>query len=399
MPGKWISEPMSLHKAALHKTQNASLNISNDGSKPDELQLKSTSGRRQSSIDNLHYHVTLYCLKHTNLYNLAGRGLLYLYEQKRIAFCSVPKVGCSFWKRIIRFLNKDFQTKVNRPFDITRHYTHFGPFFTTPRFHLEGFSLLKMKYNLFMFARDPYSRLWSAYLDKLFLPDFWTLGKYIVSRKRNNATTLSMVCGHDVTFEEFLSFIVEYPNIDLHFAPIHTVCNPCSNNFSYIGKQETFVEDAEYIIRKTGLSSLLGKDIFTNTIENEIKSLSEDYLNLRKLGSESVCTNTVHICERLWKVFQLSGYIGFEVPFPSSLLVVTNTKTLQHEFILKAIEAYQTGKRFLKLQKHQKRQSLVNAYKTLPYSLLKKVQNVFNTDFELFDYDKEPKDIYQNINL
>ena len=60
----------------------------------------------------------------------------------------------------------------------------------------------------FMFARDPYTRIWSAYLDKFVLPLFWHTGKEVVKEMRNNATKASLECGHDVTFKEFLFYIL-----------------------------------------------------------------------------------------------------------------------------------------------------------------------------------------------
>ena len=41
----------------------------------------------------------------------------------------------------------------------------------------------------FMVTREPFSRLRSAYLDKLVLPDFWLLlGRNIIKNLRKNAT-------------------------------------------------------------------------------------------------------------------------------------------------------------------------------------------------------------------
>ena len=89
--------------------------------------------------------------------------------------------------------NKDFppgNRNVSRPSDLSRHFIHFGKFETTPRLNLgqKGELLLQKMVNSFMIARDPYSRLWSAYLDKIFLPDFWLyLGRDIVRVERTNA--------------------------------------------------------------------------------------------------------------------------------------------------------------------------------------------------------------------
>ena len=344
-------------------------------------------------------HIAQYCFAHKNLRSDGRKGRIYLYKSEHIAFCEVPKAGCTFWKRIIRFLNKDMPSDdVATPLDISRSYAHFGPFKKTKTFNVASSqaekNLLDMN-NTFMFARDPYSRLWSAYLDKIFLPDFWSFGQNMVRFSRKDPTPLSIKCGYDVTFPEFIRFVVSRLHFDWHFSPVYTICNPCRTNFKYIGKQETFVTDAKYIINKTGIASMIGDGIFTETVENEIKSISEDYLNLVKPWTNTSCDNKTLICEKLWKVFQLNGYIGFKVPFPSSLYNITNRHILEKEFIKHAIKAHQAGKRLHYSWRKQKRQSLVEAYRGLPPEVLQEFQKAYTTDFELFGYDKQPYDIYK----
>lgn len=63
------------------------------------------------------------------------------------------------------------------------------------------------------------------------------------------------------TFEEFLLFLINQNKIgkhfDEHWSPIYRFCTPCSINFTLIAKVETFQRDTEYIIRQTGLETLL----------------------------------------------------------------------------------------------------------------------------------------------
>ena len=299
----------------------------------------------------------------------------------------------------MRFLNHDFPSEnknISRPSDIPRHFTHLGAFRTTPTFRLgqKDESKLQTIKKSFMFARDPYSRLWSAYLDKIFLPDFWNIGQNIVRAERRKPTTLSLLCGLDVTFPEFIDFIIRRENVDWHFAPIHTVCDPCRTKFTFVGKMETFVMDARNIIHETGISSVLGNEIFIDTVINEIKSLTEDYLHLKKSWLKPICNNKTLICEKLWKVFQINGYIGFEIPFPSHLSQITDTELLEKNFIESAVEAYKNGTAFHEQWRRQKRESLVSAFRALSMDSLKAFKVKYKTDFEMFDYEKEPADIF-----
>ena len=54
-----------------------------------------------------------------------------------------------------------------------------------------------------MFTREPYSKLLSGYIDKLFAPNpyFWNvIGRFIIQKFRKYPSLRSLECGHDVTF-------------------------------------------------------------------------------------------------------------------------------------------------------------------------------------------------------
>ena len=140
------------------------------------------------------------------------------------------------------------------------------------------------------------------------------------------------------------------------------------------------------------MGSYFRKDIFDKTVVNEIKMLSEDYLSLTKL--DSICNNRTLICERLWKVFQINGYIGFEIDFPSHLFKFRNSSILAKAFIATAINAHINGKLSHGIWKKQRRESLVNAYRAISMESLKAIIEMYNKDFELFDYDKHPTAIF-----
>ncbi|RUS91637.1 hypothetical protein EGW08_000610, partial [Elysia chlorotica] len=88
-------------------------------------------------------------------------------------YCVVPKAGCTFWKRIFR----SFETKTNPRkedvFNISRASVHDaldggkGSIYSLWRHGMDRFP------TRLLVTRDPYSRLISTYLDKIYLPDFW----------------------------------------------------------------------------------------------------------------------------------------------------------------------------------------------------------------------------------
>ena len=324
-----------------------------------------------------------------------GRFLFY----KQTAYCIVPKAGCTLWKRIFFYLKQDYSNKVTSPLDIPRHFVHKNTTLLNVSNKRLQIRKLKNTQETFMFTRDPYSRVWSAYLDKLFLSDFWLgVGVSVIKSERKDATRHSLVCGDDVTFEEFIRYILSQPKqlfTKNHFAPVHAICDPCSVNFTYIGKLETFKDDVYHILKGTGLNFHLEGDLFNDTASDEIKTLSEDYLGMHKLGRKQMCKNVTLICERLWSVFQMNGYIGYEIPFPSDLLDTSmNINDLKQTFISHAISEHKNGRAVHEFWKTQRRQSLVRAYKELPLELLKQFQAAYEKDLELFGYSESPKDIF-----
>ena len=380
-----------------YKQEEASRDQINSGESWQE-NMSETMKRRKS-------HIQIICQHYTYRTYSRRKGVFFLAKPEHIAYCEVPKVACTFWKRIIRFLNKDHLPKISSPLDIPRGFVHMGKRINTTLIHLENNTkrspeLLNTEKTV-MFTRDPYSRIWSAYLDKLFLPDFWSsVGVPAIKAKRKNATKHSLQCGDDVTFEEFLRHILPQEKrlridpVFAHFTPVHGVCNPCAVNFTYIGKIETFKDDVRYILNDTGLNSLLKMNLFNNTAVSEIKSLSEDYLG-RVTNRNTECKNITVICERLWNVFQINGYIGFEKPFPSDKLrQIKSLRDIKQRFTLLALSEHEKGLTLHKLWKRQRRSSLVKAYKALPADLLQEFQAVYKIDFELFGYSKAPVDIF-----
>lgn len=128
-------------------------------------------------------------------------------------------------------------------------------------------------YTRFIIARHPFERLLSAYRNKLegdmpsaryfqsrkfflgFSQDSTCLqvpfifcvgiGKQIIRSFRPNAATDSLNRGHDVTFLEFIQYLLT-PELSMnyqtnnsfneHWEPIHKLCHPCALKYNVIGE-------------------------------------------------------------------------------------------------------------------------------------------------------------------
>jgi hypothetical protein len=139
-------------------------------------------------------------------------------------------------------------------------------------------------FTKFFFVRHPFERLVSAYLDKLARNNpiyHKILGTVIV---RKNPSRLSMEMGDDVTFPEFVNFIVDEwrdgkRHLDVHWCPVVDLCLPCDMQFHFIGKFETLNQDVDYLLRKFNEIDLVR--LFAGQPKAKTtSSLWKDFMNL-----------------------------------------------------------------------------------------------------------------------
>ncbi|XP_046554987.1 carbohydrate sulfotransferase 8-like [Haliotis rubra] len=132
---------------------------------------------------------------------------------RRTLYCPLLKVGSTFWRRIFYAMRQN--ATINTPYDISINKALMSKRETLQKLlPLNSSSTqqyLKESVNI-MFVREPFSRLISGYVDKLFAPNpyFWTvIGKFIISNYRKDPSPQSLRCGHDVTFPEFVQYVVD----------------------------------------------------------------------------------------------------------------------------------------------------------------------------------------------
>ena len=137
----------------------------------------------------------------------------------------------------------------------------------------------------FLIARNPFERLVSAYRNKI-------IGRSKIPNIRRAilAKNRTLTAPRDPTFKEFVSYILDEFHsgqcLDLHWAPVYEVCNPCHVNLTHIIKFETFDRDSSALLQKTNLSHLLLPDRELILPEQNVSvrnqtsaSLVDSYLN------------------------------------------------------------------------------------------------------------------------
>ncbi|KAK7473854.1 hypothetical protein BaRGS_00034905 [Batillaria attramentaria] len=327
----------------------------------------------------------------------------FLDYSHHLVYCAVEKVGSSFWKRAFKILNN--MAPNGSLFDQSGLSVHANSneaitFENKP----EGWKRNTLNQSLkFLFVRDPYAKLFSAYMDKIFIFFGGRNGRRglrragLVSSQRENQSegkcTVSVP-----TFSEFVNAMMLRSTAlaaDGHFTPIEKHCLPCEIRYDVIGKMETFRRDTEYILGKVGHNlTLLSNDPLTFDTKSDLNIMTDI---LRRImwspawQESEDCTRSVHfeLLRRMWTVFKVRGILSANVTFPFSRGLMD---TISEFHILQELQhAYRaSGSREARLL--QREAAMLEAFRTLSNSTMQALFEFVKPDCELFDYQCLPSE-------
>ena len=256
-----------------------------------------------------------FCLSQPRTQNLIkfirskeSKGHFYVSHEKRLLYCSVPKIASTNWKRIILL----FEGKIKSLTENAKDQIH-----TLPQIRL--FSMLSngevrhvlKNYLKFFIARHPFERLVSAYRNKFADNNTYferTFGAHILRLYRKNLTNIEYESGKGVTFKEFIYWIIDKHVFDAHWAPVFSLCFPCLLPFDFIGKMETLVEDSEEILSLIGAQNVRFPANLTDGYKTSSKKLMYEFFST--LSGETI--------QKLYKMYE-TDFVAFDYKVPEKL--------------------------------------------------------------------------------
>uniref|UniRef100_A0A147AZT0 Carbohydrate sulfotransferase n=1 Tax=Fundulus heteroclitus TaxID=8078 RepID=A0A147AZT0_FUNHE len=194
-------------------------------------------------------------------------------DRHGIIYCYVPKVACSNWKRIMIVLSESLQQEgapQRDPLAIPRDLVHNSSMHFTfnkfwKRYGKFARHLMKVKlkkYTKFLFVRDPFVRLISAYRNKFEMrnEDFYRRFAQVMLRRYANQPTPpasvdeAFALGVQPSFSHFTQYLLDPQTerdapFNEHWRQVYRLCHPCQIQYDFVGHLETAEEDAEHLLR------------------------------------------------------------------------------------------------------------------------------------------------------
>ena len=178
-----------------------------------------------------------------------------------------PKVACTTIKRVLQLIEVDGDESKLSP---NVHDRKLSPLTNLEKINVNQDVIFHGdEFFRFSFVRNPFTRILSAYLDKIAPP------------KRSDIREKININFDGVSFKEFLNKLKEGNNIkiDIHWVPQHFLLQPRRAHYHFIGRFEYFQTDFQKVIKR--ISPLVDQKILDLKLDYHGRGadqLSEQYI-------------------------------------------------------------------------------------------------------------------------
>ncbi|WAR28580.1 CHST9-like protein [Mya arenaria] len=377
------------HNAAVHKAPRLEMKKFLTNSPETQSDLRMRFAKRRS-------HLQEQCKVLKRYYDTqnsenAVKEHLTINRKHNLVYCAIEKIGCTFWKRVFQILS-GFKN-VTDPFQIQAIRAYQG-YQTAKGLPFDQIHYILKHSKSFIFVREPYERLLSGYVDKLFAPNaaYWGfIGTYIAENFRPNDTETANKCGNDITFKEFIQYFIhsQQNNIrrDAHFVPNFEHCRPCELDYEYVGKLETFEDDTLFLLKELKLDSEVKFTDFQGESDRDAIRDAADYVfSMRHAITK--CMSMHEALFRAYRKLQIRGIISKHIEYP---FVRDSQRDISSEEYKQELLAAHAQSGPASSRKDNRKEAFLEAFSTIPQELLDSLKDELSIDANLFGYEEMPK--------
>ncbi|XP_033122191.1 carbohydrate sulfotransferase 11-like [Anneissia japonica] len=180
-------------------------------------------------------------------------------EKYKLVYCQTAKAGTVSWCKMLLILSgyKNYSevVKMSAP-QVSNAWKK--QVSQLKRFSTQKQTEIISTYTKIMIVRNPYTRLLSAYNDKLVAKnasDYRIGHQRMLSQKILKRFRQGNITGkYDPTFGEFVKMIIseEYYIHNVHWRSMESRCHPCDMNYDVIGRFEDIENYSNYILKRIG---------------------------------------------------------------------------------------------------------------------------------------------------
>ena len=354
---------------------------------------------RLESIEDMHtariQRIKDKCSDKEVIMNMTYKGkttkIFYGSENYNFTYCKVPKSGSTFWTKTFGILRFGLHYGESM-FKLARYKIHnkMGSFVK------ETSKVIMEKSRTVLVSRDPFSRLFSAYIDKSFLLLKTTMN-FKIRGIPDEAIRSGKSCSVDLTFQEFLDWIISQGKsgkvLDRHWSPIFSLCLPCDVNSFILIKQESFSQDVEYALKKVGVEKekldYIAQALHDHRAELSLPGIIDTLFMTANKSIIKYCLGYIKYSRRIWISLQIQGFIDEHVEFPVEKFDQINMGNSTY-FTQVALQTLLDFPLTSKQQKQQRHRYLYKAYQAIKSETIQGIQELYKQDFELFGYSILP---------
>lgn len=213
--------------------------------------------------------------------------------QLQILMCLIPKCASRSQATFLGTSEGFGENAIKHPYEIAEK--HLSPR-TAKR--IEDVAIRINEYTKIVAVREPFSRLLSAYRDKIENSGNGVKHKqtYNMIRKRKKDHK------GKVTYPDFVDYLVHAagdPQVDPHWNYYKRLCSPCQIDYDYVVHLDTLEEDVKYITSKIGMQNYTFPPSF---------NAFTDFEKVKKYYSTVTSSLTGKLYQKYTRDFELFSY-------------------------------------------------------------------------------------------